>query len=203
MTVYSNQDFDTIFADRPVMAILRGHTVARSVELAATAWDLGIDLVEVTVQGDRDLDALSSVAASAHERGKLVGAGTLLRPEQVDTVLRAGAAFAVSPGLHPEVATECAAQNLLLLPGAATATEVAAAQIMGFTWLKAFPASALGASWIASMAGPFPEISFVATGGIDATSASTFLAAGARVVGIGSSIANSGEPEKLGRILSR
>ncbi|MGV8882065.1 MAG: bifunctional 4-hydroxy-2-oxoglutarate aldolase/2-dehydro-3-deoxy-phosphogluconate aldolase [Rhodoglobus sp.] len=181
---HTNWQFDIIFAGKFAMVTLEGHTAARSLELANHAWDQGIDLVEVSVQSDRDVDALSAVARGARRRGKLVGAGSVLCGAQANSALAAGAAYATSPGTHDDVVEECGAIGLPLLPGVATASDVSAARRMGFTWVRAFPASSLGADWFATITKSFPAMSFVAAGGIDAVNASSFIESGARVAAV-------------------
>ncbi len=119
-----------------------------------------------------------------------VGAGTIVRSEQVDLVAGIGAAFTVSPGLDPEVVRASWAAGLPALPGVGTATDVQLAVKLGLTWLKAFPASVLTPAWFAAMRGPFPQVRFCATGGVDAVNASTFLDAGAQMVAVGSALAD-------------
>ena len=153
------------------MAIFRGLGTTRSLELARTAWDLGIDVVELPIQSDADVEALAAVVAAGRERGRLVGAGTVVSTRHVELAASAGAAFTVSPGFDADVVRASAAAGMPPLPGVATASEVQAAMALGLTWLKAFPASLLGAGWFRAMAGPFPDARFVATGGMDAANA--------------------------------
>lgn len=171
----------------PVIGVFRGATVERALELSRTAWRAGVELVEVTVETDAGLDALRAVVAAA--QGRTVGAGTVTTRARLDAALEAGAAFIVSPGLHPDVVDECVARDIAVLPGVATATEVAAAADRGIRWVKAFPASVLTPEWVAAMRGPFPEISFVASGGVGPRNAAAFLDAGCRAVASGSSFA--------------
>ena len=84
MTDSTTAWFDEAFADAPLMAILRGMGVERSVALATTAWDLGIDSVELPLQKPEDEAALREVARLGAERGKVVGAGTIISVEQID-----------------------------------------------------------------------------------------------------------------------
>lgn len=97
MTITTTERLDAVFADAPLMAILRGTGVERSIALATTAWDLGIDSVEVTLQSADDLTALREVARLGADRGKTVGAGTILHPSQVEAARAAGAGYLVSP----------------------------------------------------------------------------------------------------------
>jgi len=79
---------------------------------------------------------------------------------------------------------------------------VQAAMHLGLTWLKAFPASVLGTPWFRAMAGPFPDARFVATGGMDATNAGSFLEAGARVVAVGSALEDPAQLPRLAELLA-
>ncbi|WJH26018.1 bifunctional 4-hydroxy-2-oxoglutarate aldolase/2-dehydro-3-deoxy-phosphogluconate aldolase [Pseudarthrobacter defluvii] len=196
-----NEQFTEIFATAPLMAILRGMGTERSLAVAATAWDLGIDVVELPIQTPEDIQALTTVTAAARERGMVVGAGTVVSLEHVRIASDAGAAFTVSPGFDLEVVRASSEAGMPPMPGVATPTEVQMALKSGLTWLKAFPASVLGASWIRAMHGPFPHAKFVTTGGMDAANAGEFLRAGARVVAVGSALEDSSQLPKLAALL--
>lgn len=183
-------DAEAMFARSPVMAILRGFGPDRTVELAIRAWDLGLTCVEVPVQNDADAEALRATVQAGAARGMPVGAGTVVDPDQVREVAELGAGFIVSPGFDPDVVRASLDAGLPALPGVATATDVQLAARFGLTWLKAFPASVLSPAWFAAMRGPFPQVRFCATGGIDATNAASFLDAGARMVAVGSALAD-------------
>jgi 2-dehydro-3-deoxyphosphogluconate aldolase/(4S)-4-hydroxy-2-oxoglutarate aldolase len=195
------QGFDEIFGTQRVIAILRGLPERETVELAGRAWDLGIDLVEVPVQTPDALPALRAAIAAGAERGRTVGAGTVITLEQVAAVAEAGAAFTVAPGLDPAVLAASVAAGLPHLPGVSTPSEVQVALRHGVQWLKAFPATALGTAWFKTIPGPFPQVKLVATGGIDAYSAPEFLGAGARAVGVGSALADPAQIDLLADII--
>jgi Entner-Doudoroff aldolase len=195
--------FEQGFAGAQVMAILRGMGVERSAGLATTAWDLGIDLVEVPLQTPQDERALHEVARLAEERGKSVGAGTIISAEQIPLAQRAGARYLVSPGLDEALVLAAQDHGIPILPGVTTPSEVQAACRLGLRWLKAFPATWLGVEWFRHMRGPFPGLRFVATGGIDARNAARYLEAGASVVAIGSALQDPAQLEELAVILRR
>lgn len=180
--------FDEFFRATPVMAILRGYSRERTVELSRRSWDLGITGVEVPIQSDEGVAALEAAAAIAAESGNAMGAGTVVSVQHVHTAKAAGASFTVSPGFDPEIARASLDAGLAHLPGVATGSEVQAAMRFGLSWLKAFPASVLGAGWFSAMRGPFPQLRFVATGGIGAHNAPEFLRAGADAVAVGSAL---------------
>lgn len=182
--------FSTRLSASPIIAILRGLSLEKATTLANQAWDLGIDLVEVPIQDEAGKEALIAVAQRAHERGRPVGAGTVLTPSDVDFAASVGCSFTVAPGFSENVSSRANELSLFHLPGVATATEVAQAQSMGLVWQKAFPAASLGVGWISAMRGPFPQVKFVATGGIDESNATQFLDGGAAALGVGSAFTN-------------
>lgn len=192
--------FDEHLRDTPVMAILRGHGVEGTVELCRRAWDLGLALVEVPVQNEADLAALRAAIDEARTRGRLAGAGTVTSVDIVRRVADAGAAFTVAPGLDAEVLRASEEAGMPHLPGVATATEIQAATAHGATWLKAFPASELGAGWFTAMRDPFPRVHLVGTGGMTVANAHSFLGAGAAAVSLGSSFAGA-DPSAVRRLL--
>jgi 2-dehydro-3-deoxyphosphogluconate aldolase/(4S)-4-hydroxy-2-oxoglutarate aldolase len=186
--------FDRMFARQSVMAILRGMPPAETVALCGRAWDIGLDVVEVPIQTEDALPSLRAAVEAGRDRGLEVGAGTVVTIGQVHAARDAGAAFTVAPGLDEEVLRACHELGLPHLPGVATATEISRANRSGLRWLKAFPAAELGPSWVKAQLAPFPGTRFVATGGIDARNARTFLDAGARVVAVGSAL---NDPEQI------
>ena len=189
---------DDLFSGHRVMAILRDLPLAETLRLARTAWDLGIELIEVPIGSTDAVPVLQAVLAEGHERGLPVGAGTVTRPEQLEVCTRLGVAFCVAPGLDPQIASGATERGIAHLPGVATASEIQSATRLGCTWLKAFPADALGRRWFRAMAaGPFPDVSFVATGGMDADTAPDYLRAGAAMVAVGSAL---GEPDQVERL---
>ncbi len=193
--------FDDIFRGAPLMAILRGMGVERSTRLATTAWDLGVEAVEVPLQTPEDERALRELVRLGAERGAVVGAGTIIAPEQVAIARDAGARYLVSPGLDARVVESARAAGLPILPGVATPSEVQLAVSLGLDWLKAFPATWLGASWFRHIRGPFPHVAFVATGGLDASNVAEYLDAGVRVAAVGSALEDPAQLELLAGVL--
>ncbi|WP_275560531.1 bifunctional 4-hydroxy-2-oxoglutarate aldolase/2-dehydro-3-deoxy-phosphogluconate aldolase [Streptomyces sp. 5-6(2022)] len=200
MTAYDRL-FEEAFDALPLMAILRGFGPQRTVEVSRRAWDVGIRLVEVPVQSDDAVAALTAAVAAGEERGAAVGAGTVTTLDRVEQAVAAGARFTVAPGFSREIAEASLAAGLPHLPGVATATEIQQAQALGLTWLKAFPATDLGSGWITSMAGPFPEARFVATGGMGLRNTLEFLNAGAAAVSLGSALADPAQFERLPELI--
>jgi 2-dehydro-3-deoxyphosphogluconate aldolase/(4S)-4-hydroxy-2-oxoglutarate aldolase len=181
-----NDWFDEDFFRVPVIAVFRGLTPDEAVRSATRAWDAGVQHVEVTIETPEAVPALAAVAKAAAERCVAVGAGTIIRIEQLEAAASANASFTVSPGLDEGIIQESIRRGIPHLPGVATPSEILRAKAMGLTWLKAFPASLLGPEWVKAMKGPFPEMRFVATGGMKAATARSYLSAGVNVVGLSS-----------------
>ena len=147
---------------------------AHAGELAAALVEGGIRAAEVTLRTPAGLDAMAAMAA---HRDLIVGAGTVLTPEQVDACAAAGAQFIVSPGFDEDVVARAQEAGLGVLPGVATATEVQRALRSGLTELKLFPADRLGGiAMIDSLRGPFPDLRFMPSGGVGASNAVEYLA---------------------------
>jgi len=194
-------EFDDIFLGAPLMAILRGMGLERSVRLATTAWDLGIDAVEVPLQTEEDDRSLRELVRLGAERGKAVGAGTIIDPAQVLQARDAGARYLVSPGIDARVVEAARDAGLPILPGVATPSEVQLAVSLGLGWVKAFPATWLGVDWFKHIRGPFPQVTFVATGGLDAGNVTDYLDAGVRVAAVGSALEDAAQLERLAEVL--
>jgi 2-dehydro-3-deoxyphosphogluconate aldolase/(4S)-4-hydroxy-2-oxoglutarate aldolase len=133
-------------------------------------------------------------------RGFGVVAGTVVSPDAVRAAADAGAVLSVAPGLDPDVVAASADAGLPHVPGIATPSEVHRATQLGCRWLKAFPAVSLGPQWFSAIRGPFPQVRFVATGGLDPVNAPAFLDAGAAAVGLGSV---GDDPSALAALISR
>ncbi|HEY8471478.1 MAG TPA: bifunctional 4-hydroxy-2-oxoglutarate aldolase/2-dehydro-3-deoxy-phosphogluconate aldolase [Natronosporangium sp.] len=133
----------------------------------------GLRCAEVTFRTEA---AQAALAAMAADRRLLVGAGTVVRPEQVDRAVEAGAKFIVSPGVSPTVVRHCQRIGVPVVPGVATATEIQTAIEEGLSVLKFFPAEPLGGlAMLKALAAPFPGIRFVPTGGITAGQLADYL----------------------------
>lgn len=198
---------DDFFLDRlspvPVIAILRGYDDATTLTLATSCWAAGMRLVEVPVQGDDGFRALEVTAAEADRRGELVGAGTVYTVADAERALGCGARFLVAPGLDRDTVRFAAERGVPYLPGVVTPSEVQEAKRLGLRTVKLFPAGAMGAPWISALLGPFPEMNFVAVGGVSPRNAGDFLDQGAAGVGVGGALNDAAVVHELGRLRSR
>jgi 2-dehydro-3-deoxyphosphogluconate aldolase/(4S)-4-hydroxy-2-oxoglutarate aldolase len=134
----------------------------------------GLKVIEITLRTAAGLDAIRAIAAEVPEA--IVGAGTVLDPEQLAAVTQAGARFAVSPGATARILDAAAGVEIPLLPGIATASEAMALIERGYRFAKFFPAEpAGGAAYLSAIASPLPQLRFCPTGGITLDSAPRYL----------------------------
>ncbi|MHA7887979.1 bifunctional 4-hydroxy-2-oxoglutarate aldolase/2-dehydro-3-deoxy-phosphogluconate aldolase [Roseicyclus sp.] len=162
-----------IAARAPIIPVLVVEDAATARPLAEALVAGGLPALEVTLRTPAALEAIRAMAAVA---GGIVGAGTLLTPEDVRAAKAAGAQFGVSPGATPRLIEACIAEELPLLPGAATATEVMTLFEQGYDMLKFFPAEAAGgAPALKAIGAPIPQVSFCPTGGVSPANAMAYL----------------------------
>jgi 2-dehydro-3-deoxyphosphogluconate aldolase/(4S)-4-hydroxy-2-oxoglutarate aldolase len=195
----------------PIATSIRAHrlvVVLRRVEprdallaLAAELVDAGARIFEITMDAPSAADDLRALRDRFGGNGILLGAGTVTTPAQLEAAAGSGADFAVSPTLDMALVRAAIDRGLPFVGGAFTPTEIAAAWRCGATFVKLFPASAVGPSFVRELRGPMPEVELIPTGGVDAANAIDFLAAGARAVGIGGALVRS-DPDTRRRIVA-
>ena len=173
----------TLAEPGPVIPVIVIDDLEAAVPLARALTEGGVRVLEITLRTSVALRAIEAIARAVPEA--IVGAGTVRSATDVQTALDAGCTFAVSPGYTSAIGLACAERGLALLPGVATASEVLQATGDGYRFLKFFPAAAAGGvPMLKALAGPFADVVFCPTGGIDAQSAPQYLAlANVRVVG--------------------
>ena len=136
--------------------------------------DGGINCAEITF---RTTCAAEAIAIGAKEFPDMnIGAGTVINLEQAQKAVESGAKFLVSPGLSEEVAKFASAKNIPYFPGCVTPTEIMQALKLGISVVKFFPANVYGGlKAIKALSGPFPQVKFIPTGGVDLDNLSEFL----------------------------
>lgn len=156
----------------PVMVI---QDITTAVDLARALIQGGVRTLEITLRSAHALDAIRLISEEVPDA--LVGAGTVRTPAQFEAAIEAGAAFCVSPGLTPSLASAAHQFEVPFLPGIATASESMFAADQGFSVQKLFPAEAVGGvGLLKALYGPLPDIVFCPTGGINAANARQYLA---------------------------
>lgn len=133
----------------------------------------GLECAEITFRSAAAVDAIRAMAEDARV---LVGAGTVLRPQQLEEAVGAGARFIVTPGFSQEIVRRARQVPVPVFPGVATATEIQMALDQGVEVVKFFPAEAMGGvPTLKALAGPFPMVRFIPTGGISEENLAQYL----------------------------
>lgn len=154
----------------PVLTVTGIKTVRATCQALA---DGGISCVEITY---RTALASEAISLASEIPGLTVGAGTVLDPGQLQAAARAGARFALAPGLAEPVVAAAHEAGLPFFPGVATASEIGLARSLGCRVVKIFPASSLGGpAFVRAISAPYPDMRFIPTGGIDETVIGTYL----------------------------
>ncbi len=176
-------DVLTRLEDAVVVAVLRAPSAAAAVRTVDALVGGGIEAVEITYSTPDVATVLREVRA--RHPGLLLGAGTVTRPAQAEESAAAGAEFLVSPGTLPDVTRAMLATGAVVLSGALSPTEVMTAVDLGAHVVKLFPAGLGGPALLKALRGPFPDVPFCPTGGVDAGNLADWVAAGAVAVGAG------------------
>tara|TARA_B100000745_G_scaffold290640_1_gene229721 strand:+ start:1261 stop:1890 length:630 start_codon:yes stop_codon:yes gene_type:complete len=159
----------------PVMPVMVIDDLASAVPLAQALVNGGVKTLEITLRTPVALDAVKQIASEVE--GAIVGVGTVVNAEQLQAAKDAGATFAVSPGFTTDLGKAAQDIGLELLPGVANASDIVAALSIGLDHLKFFPAEqAGGIPMLKALGGPFPQITFCPTGGINVNTAKDYLA---------------------------
>ena len=164
-----------ILRQGPVVPVMVIHQLAHAVPLANALLAGGIRVLEITLRTPVSVEAIKAIAREVP--GAIVGAGTVTSGVELETVAAAGAVFAISPGLTPELLDAANRGPIPLIPGIATVSELMTGMARGYDHFKFFPAGpAGGVKMLQAFAGPFPRVTFCPTGGIAAANYREYLA---------------------------
>ena len=167
-----------------LVAVVRSKTPEDALELAGAAADGGIKFVEITFSVPGALDVIKELSRRSDIH---VGAGTVLAPQQAERAINAGAQFVVSPSLELGLVGICHSANIACFPGAATPTEVIAAARAHADLVKIFPADLVGGpDFIRQMSGPFPDVRFMVSGGVNLKNVQEYVRIGVTGICLGS-----------------
>lgn len=170
-----NARVDAVFALAPVIPVLTIANIEDALPLARALAGNGLPVLEITLRTPCALEAIALIARELPEA--CVGAGTVLSGKDLDAVAAAGARFAISPGATDSLYREASANDVPLIPGIATASELMRGLEHGWQRFKFFPAeSSGGIAGLKGLGGPFAQVRFCPTGGIDAAKAPAYLA---------------------------
>jgi 2-dehydro-3-deoxyphosphogluconate aldolase / (4S)-4-hydroxy-2-oxoglutarate aldolase len=171
-----------------IIPVIRAASVAEAIRAVEAVRAAGIPVVEITMTVPNAVSVIREVAQQ-HGDKVLIGAGTVITAEQAESCLRAGAEFLVSPGLSTPVLSVARVAEKLAIPGALTPTELMNAQELGARLIKIFPCGNVGgAKYLKSLKAPFPGALLIPTGGVNASNAADFIAAGAFALGVGADL---------------
>lgn len=178
-----------------LIAILRGIPSEKLLQVAEALYEGGIRLLEVTYSANGSMSDEETAAniqkLAAHFAGRMhIGAGTVLTTKQVHLTQEAGGTFIISPNMKPTVIEETVKLGLVSMPGVFTPSEACDAVDYGADFVKLFPVTNMGSSYVKAIKAPLSHIKFLAVGGIDETNMQEYLDAGVSGFGIGSNITN-------------
>jgi 2-dehydro-3-deoxyphosphogluconate aldolase / (4S)-4-hydroxy-2-oxoglutarate aldolase len=166
-----------------LVAVVRSKSADEALALASAAGEGGIRFVEITFSVPGAVDVIKELG----RRDIHVGAGTVLAPQQAERAIGAGAEFVVSPSLELNLIGICHTANIACFSGAATPTEIIAAQRAHADLIKIFPADLVGGPYfIRQMQGPFPDARFMVSGGVSLKNVADYVSAGVTGICLGS-----------------
>lgn len=175
---------------KKVVAVIRLEDYTRAVDVARALAAGGVTVMEFTLTGRGAIEAVA-VTRKALGDAVCVGVGTVLKSEDAEASIDAGAEFLVTPALRKQVIQTCVKRNTLILCGGLTPSELLEAHEAGSELVKVFPAQAVGPKYIKDVLAPLPFLKLIPTGGVSPENARDYLAAGAVAVGIGGNLVSN------------
>lgn len=175
---------------KKVLAVIRLDDYTQAVDVARALVAGGITVMEFTLTGRGAIEAVSATRKALGD-AVCVGVGTVLKSEDAEAAIDAGAQFAVTPALRRQLIATCVKRNTLILCGGFSPTELLEAHEAGAELVKVFPAQLGGPKFIKDVLAPMPFLKLVPTGGVRPENAREYLAAGAVAVGIGGNLVSN------------
>jgi 2-dehydro-3-deoxyphosphogluconate aldolase / (4S)-4-hydroxy-2-oxoglutarate aldolase len=182
----SHISLQSIVSEAPIIAILRRPKVD-PVRCIEHLFQNGIRLIEITMDTPGAVEVLESLRSRV-PANSLLGAGTVTDVARAEAALAAGASFIVTPNIDLEVIRTVRAHGIPVMPGALSPTEIWTAMKAGADFVKVFPASAVGPGYFRELRGPFEEIPFMASGGVNLENAAEFIKFGVDALGLGGAL---------------
>lgn len=178
----------------PLIAILRGITPEEAHDHISALLDAGFDAIEIPLNSPNWQQSIPAMVREFGSRA-LIGAGTVLKPEQVDELAGMGGKLVVTPNTQPEVIRRAAACGMTVCAGCATASEAFTALDAGAQALKIFPSSSFGPDYIKALKAVLPaDVPVFAVGGVTPENLALWLKAGCAGAGLGSDLYRAGQP---------
>lgn len=184
------KSFQEYFSSNPIIGVLRGIDKSKLTDTIEAAVDGGLTCVEITMNTSGATDLIE--LASAYFKGTCcIGAGTVLTVEECRNALDAGANYVVSPNTGRDVIELCKSENVPVIAGALTPTEIFDSWKYGADMVKVFPVNLLGGpEYIKELRGPYADIPLVAFGGVTVDNVDDFFNAGVNGIGLGNKLFN-------------
>jgi len=170
-----------------IAAVVRAESADLAFRAIEAALAGGVNVIEVTFTVPGALEIIRELARRSAD-DVILGAGTVLSPETAVEAVDAGARFIVSPSTNAATIQAAKSKGAAVFPGALTPTEVITGWQAGADIIKIFPANVVGPSYLKDLHGPFPDIPLMPTGGVDLSTARSWLEHGAACLGIGGAL---------------
>ncbi len=179
-----------------ILPVINIPNVSLAIPVAEALRNGGVNAIEVTLRSPDSLESIKTIRSAFPDM--TIGAGTVLNTQTVDNAIECGADFIVSPGYDDEVVNYCVSKGIQIVPGCTTPTEIQKSVKLGLKVLKFFPAELSGGiNSINLISGPFPDVKFIPTGGINFKNLGTYLA-NKKVLACGGSYMATSEQIKNG-----
>lgn len=173
-----------------VVAIIRAKDSDQLIEVVNALREGGVTCIEVTMTTPNALEVIKEARVACGDSAA-IGVGTVLDSETARAAILAGAQFVVAPILDLPTVETCRRYGVPVMPGALTPTEIVRAWQAGADFVKVFPTSTLGATYIKDLRGPLPQIRLLPTGGVTLDTVADFIKAGCSAVGVGGALVSS------------
>ena len=186
----TREEIRNTILQRKVVAVVRMKNPEQLLKVVTAIMKGGVTGIELTMTIP---NAIQSIETAAKEFGDeiLLGVGSVISSSVAIDAINAGAKFVVSPIYKPEIVTTVISQNLVVIPGGFTPTEIQTAYEQGADFVKIFPADNLGLSFIKSIKAPLPHLKVIPTGGVTLDNAIDWINNGASAVGIGTALVDN------------
>ncbi|MFT4145041.1 MAG: bifunctional 4-hydroxy-2-oxoglutarate aldolase/2-dehydro-3-deoxy-phosphogluconate aldolase [Mobilitalea sp.] len=176
-----------IIKENPIISIIRQLPLEHTIDYAQAVYNGGIKAFEIA---SNSTDAIKQISLLRSHFGStaIIGAGTVTTLERAEEAMEAGAQFLLTPSTNRSILEFAKKNNIPILPGVMTPTDVDICYNLGYKVFKLFPAATLPLNYIQSLKGPFDDTDYVAVGGVTASNISQFFQSGFIGVGIGSNL---------------
>jgi len=168
-----------------IVAVVRAENPEKALKIAEAVKAGGIKAIEITMTVPGALDVIKELAKAYNDGEIVIGAGTVLDAETARAAMLAGAEFFVSPIFDPDMVRLCNRYRKVTMPGAMSVKEIVEVMEAGADFVKLFPGSAFGPSFVKAVKGPLPQAMLVPTGGVSLDNVKDWIKAGCPAVGVG------------------